>query len=1051
MSLPCGCCDGIHQVTPVTITNPPHTSALTYRVGTHGSFFESMVARLAQYGLDPLQPLQKLTTRLIDDPSIALLDAWAIVADVLTFYQERIANEGYLPTATERRSIMELAALVGYTFRPGVAASGYLAFLLQDGYDAEIPPGTRAQTLPGPGEISESFETGPSLAARAEWNNLRPRQTRPVLITPNWDAPIYLAGTATNLKPNDPLLLDFGPGIDPPREFRRVKAVTPEPLFNRTKVELQRSAASQKVAAVNAEAQMLIDRSLDPGSGAFTTKAGREVIDILQRAAERRATSVTHQQVTDWMRDALARLRGRHRYARDHEYTKLEKSLEEIIRSLEALLRRLPPPSRTDGGGTAGAPAPPSVDALMSALSKPPSNPPASSSELAPTLAEIFAAGSDRQLEFLAALRPARVSPYRALANATVTQPSPVNVYAMRLTSQLFGHAAPKRLLTDGRRVEWPVIEYADETSPPNPHEHTGVIDLDGSHPGILPSSWIVIITRKTPLTDDAQLVAQVTQVDPTLSRADYGISGTITEVRFEPGNWINLESKDEAEGTGRLARGDMPEDEELDDQDDFNAIRLTAVYAQSELLPQAEAPIPDPIPADPNRDTIELGRLYEGLQPGRWLIVSGNRTDIPNTTLPDGERVMLKSVEQKFDAALPGDRMHSTLTLANPLAFTYERGSVAVYGNVAAATNGEMHREVLGSGDGSRASQEFTLRHPFLTYIPARNERGMSSTLQVLVDDIPWTQVETLAMAGPKDHVFTTRTSNEDKTAVIFGDGHHGARLPSGPENVVAIYRTGSGSAFDAPPGKISLLATKPLGVKGVVNPLVVEPGAGPEPKDSGRRNAPLGVAPLDRLVSVHDYEEFALGFGGVGKASATELWDSRHQVVHVTVTGMDSGPLPHDSGMLTSLETALQLSGDVAQPVQVAPREFLFLVIRARVTLVPGFSWDTVSAAIRQRLLDRFGFDARHFGQDVVSSEVVSTVQAVEGAQSVQLVILDEVPETITAAQLATLGTTLTLRQRIHPRLARLAPTRDRILPAQVCVLNPKLDGTLTLEVSQ
>jgi len=40
------------------------------------------------------------------DPSIALLDAWAVVADVLTFYQERISNEGYLRTAQERTSLI---------------------------------------------------------------------------------------------------------------------------------------------------------------------------------------------------------------------------------------------------------------------------------------------------------------------------------------------------------------------------------------------------------------------------------------------------------------------------------------------------------------------------------------------------------------------------------------------------------------------------------------------------------------------------------------------------------------------------------------------------------------------------------------------------------------------------------------------------------------------------------------------------------------------------------------------------------------------------------
>ena len=71
------------------------------------------------------QPLAALTTRAPDDPAIALLDAWAVVADVLTFYQERIANEGYLRTATERRSVLELARAIGYELSPGVAASVY--------------------------------------------------------------------------------------------------------------------------------------------------------------------------------------------------------------------------------------------------------------------------------------------------------------------------------------------------------------------------------------------------------------------------------------------------------------------------------------------------------------------------------------------------------------------------------------------------------------------------------------------------------------------------------------------------------------------------------------------------------------------------------------------------------------------------------------------------------------------------------------------------------------------------------------------------------------
>ena len=71
-------------------------------------------------GKQLVYPLQSLTTRDLSDPAIALLDAWAIVGDVFTFYQERLANEGYLRTAALRRSILELARLVNYNLRPGM-------------------------------------------------------------------------------------------------------------------------------------------------------------------------------------------------------------------------------------------------------------------------------------------------------------------------------------------------------------------------------------------------------------------------------------------------------------------------------------------------------------------------------------------------------------------------------------------------------------------------------------------------------------------------------------------------------------------------------------------------------------------------------------------------------------------------------------------------------------------------------------------------------------------------------------------------------------------
>ena len=117
MSPSCGC--GGPDRGPASVENRPGLGALSYRVGTYATLFDAMRARLssAQY-----PALAGLTTHEVDDPSVALLDAWAVLGDVLTFYQERIANEGYLGTATERRSVLEQARLVGYQPRPGVAS-----------------------------------------------------------------------------------------------------------------------------------------------------------------------------------------------------------------------------------------------------------------------------------------------------------------------------------------------------------------------------------------------------------------------------------------------------------------------------------------------------------------------------------------------------------------------------------------------------------------------------------------------------------------------------------------------------------------------------------------------------------------------------------------------------------------------------------------------------------------------------------------------------------------------------------------------------------------
>ena len=121
----CGCCAGVSVLTPQVKDNPPGLPAIYYRAGTWATFKESMLARLSS---SDYPALSSLKTRDDDDFTIAFLDATAIVLDVLTFYQERLANESYLRTAGQLRSLTELSRLIGYQPAPGVSAATYLAF-----------------------------------------------------------------------------------------------------------------------------------------------------------------------------------------------------------------------------------------------------------------------------------------------------------------------------------------------------------------------------------------------------------------------------------------------------------------------------------------------------------------------------------------------------------------------------------------------------------------------------------------------------------------------------------------------------------------------------------------------------------------------------------------------------------------------------------------------------------------------------------------------------------------------------------------------------------
>lgn len=910
MNCDCGCCSGAHAVTPARERNRPGLARITHRPGRHATFSETMQVRLSSTQYPELAALK---TRAMDDASIAICDAWAVAADVLSFYQDRIANEGYLRTATERRSLIELGRLTGYALRPGVSASVYLAYDLDaNAGTVAIPPGTRAQSVPGAGETMQTFETAETLEARAAWSRIAVRLSAPAWRSRAEEDVDYgvlskglvFKGTATQLKINDALVVDYG------------DLLSPVP-YRVTDVAIDAAAQTSRVALAawntpEPDRGLVQPRSPNPIAAAALIERLETPLSLQPRNATRVPRDVT-----------TTLVRGGEIYSR--------------------LLARRSPALR---------------DMLV------------------PALRSFSAAGSGR---------------------GTIT------VYAMRAKAGLFGGTAPANVVTVlGREPQYeslcPGLAWADLPEAPKGGEHVPSkvelkhLPLDGSFEAVKPGSgaapaYAIVDFAATGIDEIVPFGKLGTSVVSIVDNQTVAMSiGAVMTARVsalvtqEP--WLVLAGKDfDIHGGSALAP----------------LLRRTQIYAQSEPLELARDPLDHDVAATDGE--IELDAYYDGLKPGMWVIAAGDRADIddPTIAVPAAERVMIAAVRHDVvrlpDAltgngaeSLPGDTLHTFITLATmtdapALAYRYRRSTFTLYGNVVRATHGETRSEPLGGGDATRTFQRFTLKSPPLTYISAPTPSGIASTLQVRVNKLLWNEDADLATGAADARVYAASRDDAEATSVRFGDGVHGGRLPTGPDNITAVYRSGIGSGGNVRASQVTLATDKPLGVKGVLNPIRASGGADPDTLEQARTNAPIAVTALDRLVSVQDYADFARGFGGVGKSAAILLCTGNKSVVHVTIAGIQDEPIDETSDLSRNLVAALRRFGDPNLALRVQVREALPLLLQARVAIGAAYAWEDVQPRVRAALLARFGFAASELAQPVFFSAILAAIESVCG----------------------------------------------------------------------
>lgn len=966
----CSCCAQPAEGTAAQVDNLPGQSQLAYRVGTHASFLTTMKERLAATSArlegTPQQrescldePLRGPLAGGADDAATALLDCWACVADVLTFYQERIANEAYLRTATEERSVSELGRLTGYAPRPGVAATAHVAFTVQPGFDGEIPERTKLQSQPRPGKDAQTFETSAPLTARAEWNSMRPllrsttsfyrREMTPGAeqsLTPTGRLEIYLRGSEQNVRVGDLILLerpsaqgDLGwvPCAD---ELFRVELTRPEPQRGQTTVRLVPFLGEYSMGFFS-------DR---PTCSGFR-QLGRTETASAPRPPLRKSvigTRLIAQRALSMLRSPLA-----------------PQKADGASQPAALRLRKLEP------GAVRLALAQPGGVAMVS-----------------------------RSLP-----GSLRVNALQVLQQ--ITAPVMPRAYVFRATAQPFGHNAPEdatvvqtTLAADERVPGGAKLESRTEFREKvlAQDELQSTVFLDGTYPKLQAHQHVVITRPKTggkegeaPSLD--VIVTSIREVS-LVARDAYGMKGKASRLvlahDWRRAGWeaSELTIRSQSAGASLLAAYQPPRPQ-------IGDLRENLFYVDAEELTLLPAPGPETLTGA----QLLLDGAVGELPVGRLLIVEGEVAEFADVV---GQRTaQLVRVTESATSVDPPDAgevnegsgeiteagsPHTSVSFTPALLHPYKRDSLRIYGNVAPATHGETREQVLGSGDAAQSKQSFALRQGPRTWIfDPGSPSGVKSTLEVRVDGVRWSEVASFLDAGPRDQVVRTLRGADGLERVVGGDGRRGARFRTGIENITARYRVGIGPAGNVDALAIKSLSTKPIGVQDVINPLRASGGAAPDDVAAMRARIPIAARGEDRLVSLQDYVSFALEFAGIEKARASVLpSESGLLEVRVIVAGAEDTPL---DATLVALRGALARFGDqdVRLVLQAARADTVQL--EARVRIDARYEWPGVEQALRGALTQTLGWAKRQIGDAMALSQLLAVMQAVPGVLAVDV----------------------------------------------------------------
>lgn len=362
---------------------------------------------------------------------------------------------------------------------------------------------------------------------------------------------------------------------------------------------------------------------------------------------------------------------------------------------------------------------------------------------------------------------------------------------------------------------------------------------------------------------------------------------------------------------------------------------------------------------------------------------------EIALENVPDSLKVgddILLTAENKEPIPAKIETIEGNIITTNPTAEGFSKGRLIINANVVLAGHGETKPEkIIGSGNAAISNQTFIIEVVGVSFThDATKSSGVAAAIEVNVAGRVWEQVSTLKDSAPSDFHYAIRMTEEAYVKIIFGDGEHGRRLPSGTNNIRVRYRVGSGLAgIVSAHGLEKPVNPHPL-IDEVRQPIQTAGGGDMEDVTSLRENAPPTLLALERAVSLSDFSHLAASQSNIWQAKAFSqiLHGGRTESVRVVVVPAGGA---NSTDVNEKVRTFLQehaLPG-VQVTIDNAVKKRFSLLITVRVK-IDEFIAEQVVEAVKATLINHFALQHRKLGQNLYLSEIYKVVEAVLGVEN-------------------------------------------------------------------